>query len=101
MLHRHTNRKSTSLLILILLTGLCVFSVSTAEADESIFADVKLFRSVLLEDIRDGDVIMSGSERAGLHLSARSQTHAARYVSQHSGNAVKDSGVHMTWKIAW
>ena len=101
MQNRHTNRKPVPLLVMILLTGLCVFSITTASADESIFDNVKLFQNVYLEQLRDGDVIMSGGERAGLYLSAKSQTGNARYVSQHNGSAFRDSGVHMSWKISW
>ena len=101
MQNRHTNRKSAPLLVMILLTSLCVFGITNASADESIFDNVKLFQNVYLQQLRDGDMIMSGSERAGLHLSAKSQTGNARYASQHNGSAFRDSGVHMSWKISW
>ena len=101
MQNSHSNRKSVPLLVMILLTGFCVFGITNASADESIFDNVKLFQNAHLEQLLDGDVIMSGSERAGLHLSSKSQTGDARYVSQHNGSAMRDSGVHVSWKIAW
>jgi len=101
MQNMYTNRKPVPLLVMILLTALCVFGITNANADESIFDNVNLFQNAHLEQLLDGDVIMSGNERAGLHLSSKSQTGNARYVSQHSGSAMRDSGVHMSWKIAW
>jgi hypothetical protein len=98
---RRTIRKPDMLFVLTLLTGLGVLASTTAVAEESIFSNVNLFRNVQLEDLRDGDLRMVGDRNTGLHLSARSQSQSARYIGQHDGHATSDTGVHMSWKLAW
>jgi hypothetical protein len=98
---RRKIRKPDLLFVLTLLTGLGVFTSSTAVAEESLFSNANLFKNAHLEDLRDGDVRMTGNRHAGLHLSARSQSKSARYVGQHDGGASSDAGVHMSWKLSW
>jgi hypothetical protein len=98
---RRTTRKPDLLFVLILLTGLGVLASTTAVAEEPIFGNVNLFRNVTLEDLRDGDLRMAGDRHAGLHLSARSQSKSARYTGQHDSHATSDTGVHVSWKLAW
>ena len=98
---RQTIRKPAPLLIVTLLTIVCVFSISSAKAEEPILGGVNLFKSMQFEDLYDGDVRMAGSEQAGLHLSAGSAPNASPYVSQHGGGAKSDTGVRMSWKLSW
>lgn len=98
---RRITRKPDLLFVLTLLTGIGVLTSTSALAEESIFGNVNLFRSVQLEDLRDGDLRMAGDRHAGLHLSARSQSQSARYNVQHDGSATSDTGVHMSWKLSW
>lgn len=94
-------QKPDLLLVLVLLTGVGVFTSTAAGAEESIFSDVNLFRGGVLDDLLDGDVRMAGDQRNGLHMSSRAETDAARYVSRHGQDAGSNSGVHFSWKLAW
>lgn len=98
---RRTTRKPDLLFVLTLLTGLGVLASTTAVAEESIFSNVNLFKNVMLEDLRDGDLRMAGDRHTGLHLSSKPQSRAARYVSLNGGGSPSDSGVHMSWKLSW
>lgn len=96
-----TFRKPAPLVLVTLMTLFCIFSISTAKAEESILGGADLFRSMPFEDLYDGDVRMAGSEQAGLHLSAGSAPNASHYVSQHEDGVKSDAGVRMSWKLSW
>ena len=96
-----TFRKSAPLVLVTLMTLFCIFSISTAKAEESILGGADLFKSMPFEDLYDGDVRMAGSEQAGLHLSAGSAPNASHYVSQHSDGSSSEVGVRMSWKLSW
>ena len=98
---RQTIHKPAPLLIVTLLTIVCIFSISSAKAEESILGGANLFKGMQFEDLYDGDVRMAGSEQAGLHLSAGTAPNASRYVSQHDDGAKSDAGVRMSWKLSW
>ena len=97
----HTVRKPAPLLLVTLLTIGCIFSISSAKAEESILGGANLFRSMQFQDLYDGDVRMAGSDRAGLHLSAGSAPNASRYVSQHADASKSEVGIRMSWKLSW
>ena len=99
--YRRANRKSELIMALVLLGAGGLFGSTAASAEDSLFSDINLFRNHILEDVRDGDVQMAGNGRSGLHLSSSSQTNAARYVSSHGADSVSNSGVHVSWKLAW
>jgi hypothetical protein len=101
MQYKRAIRNPGLLLALVLLTGFGVFTSTATGAEESMFSDAKLFSNGVLDDLLDGDVRMAGDQRNGLHLSSRSETEAARYVSRHSENAASGAGVHLSWKLAW
>lgn len=98
--YRRAQRKTGLLISLVLLTGSSLFS-TTASAGESLFSDINLFRANFVDDVRDGDLQMAGDRRSSLHLSSRSKTDGARYVSRHGRDAGGNSGVHFSWKMSW
>ena len=101
MQHKRVIRKPDLLVVLVLLTGVGVFTSTAAGAEEAMFSDVNLFNNGIYDDLLDGDVRMAGDQRNGLHLSSRSGTDSARYVSDHGQDAGSSSGVHFSWKLAW
>ena len=98
---RRTHRKTYLMFVLALFVGFGTLTSSTAAAEETLFGQINLFKNVQLEQMLEGDVVMAGNERAGMHLSSSSKTRDARYSSLHDKDGFSDSGVHLSWKVSW
>ena len=94
-------RKSGLLTPLILLTVSGALTSTMASAEEGFFADANLFKNVYIDNLVDGDVQVAGNHHAGLHLTSKSRTRSAQYVSQHAGKSGSDSGIHLSWQMSW
>ena len=100
MLTTRTHRTARLIFALALFAGFGILS-SSAVADESLFSQSDLFRNAQLEQLFQGDFVMAGNERAGMHLSSSSKTRDARYSSMHDKAGFSDRGIHLSWRASW